>query len=107
MKTIVAVSFAILLGGCASRTHLTAGHGRSYRAAIERQAQNPEAGKQPVAAKGLDSQEAAVIAQSYRQHLTPKGQAVEAPPPMLLVAPSALKGRQGDYMPAASVPPER
>ena len=107
MKAMFVVSFAILLVGCASRNHLTAGHGRSYRAAIARQAVNPEAGKQPVASKGLDSQEAAVIAQSYRQHLAPKGESGEAPPPMLLVAPSALKGRQADYMPAASVPPER
>jgi hypothetical protein len=106
MKTIVVVSFALLLAGCASRTHLTAGHGRSYHEAMDRQAVNPEAGRQPVASKGLDPQEAAIIAQNYRQHLAPKGEAVSAPQQMLIVAPSALTGRQGDYMPAASVPQE-
>jgi hypothetical protein len=102
------VACALLLGvaGCADRVHLTAGHGRSYREAMARQTVNQDAGKQPVASKGLDPQEAAMIAQGYRASLGPKGETV-ASEQMLIVAPTAQKaGRSGDYMPPASVPPE-
>ncbi len=106
MKTI---AFALVLlplaVGCASRNHLTAGHGRAYHEALARQAANPEAGKEPVASKGLDPQEAAVISQGYRASLAPQGGTVEHQP-MLMVAPSAMKARSGDYMPPASVPTE-
>jgi len=106
MKTI---AFALVLlplaVGCASRTHLTPGHGRAFHEAVARQAANPEAGKQPVASKGLDPQEAAVISQGYRASLASKGGTAEQQP-ILMVAPSAQK-RSGDYMPPASVPQER
>ena len=107
MKTI-AFAFVLLplAIGCASRNHLTPGHGRAYREVLARQAANPEAGKEPVASKGLDPQEAAVIAQGYRASLAPRGERVQQQP-MLLVAPSAEKPRSGDYMPPASVPQER
>lgn len=105
MKTI---AFALILlplaAGCASRNHLTPGYGRAYHEALARQAANPEAGKQPVASKGLDPQEAAVISQGYRASLAPKGETVEQQP-VLMVAPSAQK-RSGDYLPPASVPTE-
>jgi type IV pilus biogenesis protein CpaD/CtpE len=97
----------LCIAGCASRNHLTSGHGRSYHEALARQAANPEAGNQSVASKGLDPEEAAVIAQGYRTSLAPKGEKVEQEP-ILLVAPSAQKaGARGDYMPPASVPQER
>jgi hypothetical protein len=104
-----AILFLVLplcIAGCASRNHLTAGHGRAYHEALARQAVNPRAGTQPVASKGLDSQEAAVISQGYQASLAPKGEKAEQQP-ILLVAPSAQKaGGRGDYMPPASVPPE-
>jgi hypothetical protein len=108
MRPLTLALFVLLPAvlGCADRTHLTNGYGRSYHEAIARQTVNPDAGSQPVASKGLDPQEAAIIAQGYRTSLAPKGQ---TPPqePMLLVAPSAQKGRSAEYMPPASVPPER
>jgi hypothetical protein len=111
MKTLALVLLVVPLAfsGCASRAHLSEGHGRSYRDTLGRQAVNPEAGKQPVASKGLDPQEASVIAQSYRMSLAPKGEAMAGQEQMLMVAPTAQKagGRPGDYMPPASVPQDR
>jgi hypothetical protein len=105
LPAILLLAWPLAIAGCASRNHLTAGHGRSYHEVLARQAANPEAGSQPVASKGLDPQEAAVISQGYRASLAPKGQAAEQEP-ILLVAPSAQKaGPRGDYMPPASVPP--
>jgi type IV pilus biogenesis protein CpaD/CtpE len=109
MKTIVLVFVLLpLAAGCASRNHLTAGYGRASHEAFARQMANPEAGKQPVASKGLDPQEAAVISSGYRASLAPKGQGTQQEQ-LLLIAPSVPKGgaRPGDYMPPASVPPER
>jgi hypothetical protein len=98
---------ALLLVACAARTHLTANYGRSFHEAAARQAVNPDAGNRPVASKGLDPQEAAVISHGLRASLAPKGETSGTQEQMLIVAPSAQKGRQGDYMPPASVPPER
>jgi hypothetical protein len=85
---------------------MTAAHGRAYREILACQAANPEAGLRPGTFKGLDSQEAAVLAHGYRASLARKGQ-TPPPEPILLVAPSAHQSRSGDYMPPASVPPER
>lgn len=108
MKTVaLALLLLPLAVGCASRNNLTASHGRAYHEAFARQVANPEAGKQPVANKGLDPQEAAVISDSYRASLAPKGQSTQQEQ-LLLIAPSVQKGggRPGNYMPPASVPPE-
>jgi hypothetical protein len=103
---LLLLALPLCIAGCAPRNHLTAGHGRSYHEALARQAVNPQAGSQPVASKGLDPQEAAVISQGYRASLAPKGQTAEQQP-ILLVSPSAQKaGARGDYMPPASVPTE-
>jgi hypothetical protein len=106
------VAFALVLlplaFGCASRNHLTAGHGRAYHESFARQVANPEAEKQPVASKGLDPQEASAISDGYRASFARKGQSARQEQ-LLLVAPSVQQGgaRSGDYMPPASVPPER
>lgn len=97
---------ALLLGACASRTHLSANHGRAYHQTQARQAVNPQAGEQ-TASRGLDPQEAAVVAQGYRKSLAAKGESSVPQEQMLIVAPSARAGRPADYMPAASVPGER
>lgn len=104
----VAVCALLLAGaGCADRTYLTATHGRAYHAALARQAANPNAGaQQPGADKGLDSQEAAVVADGYRDSLARKGQTAPQEP-VLLLAPSAREGRSANYMPPVSVPQER
>jgi hypothetical protein len=110
MRTLVLAMCALLptVLGCADRTHLTAGYGRSYHEAVARQTVNPDAGTGPVVDRGLDPQEASVIVQGYRASLAPKGQQTTAQEPMLIVSPSAQRGaRSGDYMPPSSVPTER
>lgn len=103
MKTpLMIICGLILAAGCADRNHLTASYGQSYRAALARQAANPEAG-QAGPAKGLDSQEAAVIANSYRTQLAQKGEKPQQET-LLMVAPPT---RPANNMPAASVPSER
>ncbi len=110
MKILALALFALPLamGGCASRNHMTPEHGRAYREAMARQAVNPEAGKRGTIPKGLDPQEAAVIAAGYKASIAPKGEPVPLEP-TLLIAPSVQKGggRPGDYLPPASVPQER
>ena len=96
----------ILLGaGACDRTHLSANHSRSYRAVFARQAFDPLAGDKPRGAKlfnGLDSQEAAIVAKTYRKGLAPKeGQADQQP--MVLVAPRGA-ARESSNMPPPSVP---
>ena len=65
---------ALGLAGCSGNPHLTREHGRSYRAFLERQAFHRAAATPPYqeAEKGLDAQEAAIVARSYRQGLAPK-----------------------------------
>jgi hypothetical protein len=110
MKILALALLALPLAiwGCASRNHLTPEHGRAYREAMARQAVNPEAGKRGPVPKGLDPQEAAVIAAGYKASIAPKGGQVQ-PEPTLLIAPSVQRGgsRPGDYLPPASVPQER
>jgi hypothetical protein len=91
-------------GACAARAHLTEGHGRAYGEAFARQAaQPPSQSKQ--ATQGLDAQESASIAGSYRQSLQAKGQAREQPP-VLFVAPPG-RGRNEPFVPPPSVPEQR
>jgi hypothetical protein len=106
MRCHVLALGVLLLGACAARTHLSANYGRATHEARIRQAANPQAGER-AATRGLDPQEAAVVAQGYRKSLAPKGESSAPQEQMLIVAPSARAGRQGDYMPAASVPNER
>ncbi len=106
MRCHVLALGVLLLPACAARTHLSPNHGRANHEAQARQAANPQAGER-MATRGLDPQEAAVVAQAYRKSLAPKGDNTAGQEQMLIVAPSARAGRTGDYMPAASVPNER
>lgn len=96
----------VLLGaGACDRTYMSASHGRAYRSVFARQAVDPLAGDKPRNAKlfnGLDSQEARIVAQTYRKGLAPKE---GAPPdqPMVVVAPRGA-AREGGNMPPPSVP---
>jgi len=66
-------ALALTLGAC-NRAHLTASHGRAYHAAFAAQDANPDRkGAQSV--HGLDAQEAAIVAGSYRKALGPQSQA--------------------------------
>jgi hypothetical protein len=103
MKLLV-LACALLLFGCAERTHMRPGHGSAYRATLIRQTVNPGAGAQSAEPRGLDAQEAAVIAQSYRSSLARKGQVAPQEAALLHVAPSSGTGK--DDLPLASVPSE-
>ena len=75
---------AAALAACSTRATITPTQGRSYRAAFERQVSNPAARSKPPA--GLDSQEAALVAEAYRASLVPKGAGVREEP-VIVVTP--------------------
>jgi hypothetical protein len=94
--------------GCADRTYLTRSHGRAYNEAFGRQAVAPEprkAGKEDPT-QGLDSQESAAVARTYRRNLAGKegGGDPNAQHQMVLVGPAGAGQQGGAYMPPPSVP---
>jgi hypothetical protein len=93
------------LTGCADRTYLTKSHGRAYNDAFARQAVPPEPRKpgKEDPTQGLDSQEAAAVAGSYRRSLAGKEGGGDAQHQMVLMNPGA-NAQQGGYMPPPSVP---
>lgn len=105
-----AVLSALVAGsaGCADRTYLTRSHGRAYNEAFGRQAVAPEPRKtgkdDPI--QGLDSQEAAAVAGTYRRNLAGKegGGAANGQHQMVLMGPAAAGQQSGGYMPPPSVP---
>jgi hypothetical protein len=71
---VVGLALALALGSglaACSRAHLTPTHGRAYRQVFVAQDANPNR-KATTSVNGLDSQEAAIIAGSYRKGLSPK-----------------------------------
>ncbi len=102
-RTLLSLVLLAPTAACAPRAALTDTHGHSTRAAFERQVENPQAAAQ--APRGLDSQEAAIVAQTFREGLAPKGQAKEAPP-VVLVAPPAQGGGAQRVL-APSIPTQR
>ena len=94
--------------GCADRTYLTKSHGRAYNEAFGRQAVTPEPRKawkwDPT--EGLDSQEAAAVARTYRRSLAGKegGGDPNAQHQMVLMGPATGGQQTGGYMPPPSVP---
>ena len=97
----------VSLGGAGcDRAHLTASHGRAYQQAFAVQTVNPGRVAPANAVHGLDSQEAAIIASSYRRGLAPKEQSAGTErPQVLLYSPKA--GLRDASMPPPSVPGER
>jgi hypothetical protein len=81
----------VLSGAGCNRAHLTATHGRAYHEVFTAQDANPGR-KDAKSVNGLDSQEAAVIAGSYRKALAPKGENGGAQPQLLMVAPPRGEG---------------
>lgn len=92
------VCTVILAAGC-SRATLTPSHGQSYRAIFARQQARPEASKPLDPAPGLDSQEATIIADSYRTSLAPKGQKPEESP-VIVLTPQGQQGSQQRLAPS-------
>jgi hypothetical protein len=93
---------ALAAVGCTGSTHLTKSFGKSYRATMRAHPTGDAVAKQAV--KGLDSEEATIIASSYRRSLAEKGQTSELQPEILYVAPQNENGRA---QLAPSVPQER
>lgn len=98
----------MLAGGCADRTYLTPTHGRAYSEAFRHQADNrvPSAGAgrgRADATQGLDSQEAAAVARSYRRSLAGQEGASENPAQSAVIMNSGAP-QMVPYMPPPSVP---
>ncbi len=89
MKVTMALLFGMTLLGCSTPEHLTPSYGDAYKAAFATQA-SPAKTKHEQAERsvGLDPQEAAIIAEGYRESLAREGQHVEEQP-VLLVAPTS------------------
>ncbi len=103
MSRIGTLAIVLLsLGGCTSSRSLTRDHGKSYHATMDAQRASAS-GAATEAEKGLDAQEATIVANSYRQSLAPKGAKSDEQPEILYVAPQ----RQGTAQLAPSVPKER
>jgi hypothetical protein len=103
------LALAILLGlGAAAcdRTYLTPSHGRAYRQAFTVQMVNPGRQTEASAVHGLDSQEAAIISQSYRRNLGSRDQAPAPGAGSPLMYTPGSNGRDNS-LPPPSVPPDR
>mgnify|MGYP005812395753 CR=1 FL=1 len=100
--TIAPCVLAAAALACGGNLHLTESHGRAYSAAFSKQAPPPEQVKAP--SVGLDSQEASIVAESYRRSLvarqTTSGSYQESP--VLLLAPQQEPGVKP--LPLPSVP---
>ncbi len=97
-------SALLLLIACSSRQHLWEARGRAYQENLALQAPPPPPGaKAAKAAPGLDSQEASIIAASYRHSLAPKEEKVNEQP-LMIVSPQT--GQAGYALPPPSVPKE-
>jgi hypothetical protein len=94
---------AVGASGCGGRQqHIIQGYGDSCDAAFAAQAP-PRKGGPARAAKGLDSQEAAIIADTYRTRLAPKDYKAKEEPMLLLTPPPPGSPQKL----APSVPQER
>lgn len=101
-RTIVLAALALSLAACGWRKqHLTPSYGLSYDSAFAAQRQRVD--KPPaVAATGLDAQESAIISDTYRRGLAPKGGTARQEP-LILVAPASASRPN---LPPPSVPKE-
>jgi hypothetical protein len=88
--------------GCA-RTHLTPTFGRAYHEVFAIQDANPNRQGAGRSVHGLDSQEAAIIAGSYRKALAAKSDAATGGSQLLMMSPN--RGGGSDSSLAPSVPP--
>jgi hypothetical protein len=100
---VILVFAALAAAGCSGPKHMSRNHGKAFRAHFERQVANPAALEE--AEKGLDSEEAAIVAGAYRRSLAPKNARDEDQSEVLLLAAPPRGGeRQAPLAP--SVPKE-
>ena len=102
MRTITAALLSLVVAtasGCSWRQqHLTRNYGQSYATAFAAQRVSAEKAAPAQAVTGLDSQEAAIICDTYRASLAPKG--VAAPEqPLLMIAPQKAPGKLAPSVP--------
>jgi hypothetical protein len=102
LRLVVVGALALGFGGSAcSRAHLTASHGRAYHDIFAAQDANPNR-KGYKSVHGLDSQEASIIAGTYRKALSPKEDSSGANQQLLTTSKVAGVGMTA--VPATSVP---
>jgi hypothetical protein len=91
----VLATLPLLLAAC-DHTHLHARYGVAVRTALQRQVIDPNAGSHVVGAEGLDPQEAAIVLDTYRRSLSPRGDAEAArrSPVMLIQQPAGAAAPQ-------------
>ena len=88
------VGLVVIAAGCSGAQHLTPTHGRATRAFQERQRVTPFP-EYRESVKGLDAQESAIIAKSYRESLAPKGTRTEEEEEVLIIEqPKAMQRPQ-------------
>ncbi len=81
---------ALLCGMGCDRSHMSPQYGRSVRGVFGRQVIDRRAGSaRSFEAEGLDPQEAAIVAETYRRSLSPRPDSDAARrPPVMVVAPN-------------------
>jgi hypothetical protein len=89
-------------GGACSRAHITPSHGRAFHEIFAIQDANPGRGKTQKSIHGLDSQEAAIIAGSYRKALAPQAAPAAGQGQLLMINPN--HGGGAEAVVAPSVP---
>jgi hypothetical protein len=99
-RALVFVVALSLSAGACSRVHITPTHGRAFHEVFAIQDANPNRGEKAKSISGLDSQEAAIIAGSYRKALAPKDSGGGAAPQLLMVSPNAGGGASAVVAPS-------
>ena len=94
---------AVSLTACSDRAYLTKTHGRAYNEAFTRQQTIPDPNpRNPKSLQGLDSQEAAAVARTYRRGLSKDGASDASGAPIVITNPAL--GAPAPNMPPPSVP---
>lgn len=86
---------ALVFGAGCDRTHLSPTLGWAVRGALREQVIYPRAGELIKPAGGLDSEEAAAIAKTYRKSLSPKSGAEGGGQSQLLILPPEQQSPAG------------
>jgi hypothetical protein len=105
-STLTGLLMLIVSAAACDRTYLTPSHGRAYRETFAVQTVNPQRQTEGKFVQGLDSQEAAIIASTYRKHLGPAGSDSGSNQTQLLTYSPRGGLREASVMPAPSTPSE-
>lgn len=94
MKAFVLITTVAIIAttGCSRKQHLSEFHGKSFEAAFVSQRATAATAVTEGPVTGLDSQEAAIIADSYRNSLARKSEKVAEEPILLVAPPSRERG---------------